>query len=346
MPNGSAETFDAKGPSTGASKRESRPSPDNSSDCFQVLVLHGGGIHGVASAVYLRDLEERSGSRAREHFDLLVGTSTGGIIALALSLGIPAREIETLYRKRRDEIFSRRLPLVPQKIAQFVGSLYDNEPLCRLLREILGSETQIDEAKCPVCIPAINITTGRNVVFKTRHRPEYERDHALKMWRVAAATAAAPVYFPPVEIPDRGWFVDGGLWANAPIEVGIAEARQLGHSLDHIEILSIGTGQKSYYRDGEPHRIFHNGRHGIFGWGQDLVDLVMRAQSQRSRNLARYLLAENQVEHIDFPLHDDAGGIDAVGEADTFAERAQTEAKKSGRDVRTRFFRSEQISNS
>jgi len=345
MTDEAAESSTRERSSSAAPKEGSFPNLEGSGDRFRVLALHGGGIHGVATAVYLRDLEERSGSRAKEHFDLVVGTSTGGIIALALSLGIPARKLETLYRERGDEIFRRRRPLIPQTIAQFFGPLYDNDPLCQLLTETLGPDTQIDDAECRLCIPAVNITAGRNVVFKTRHRPGYERDHALKMWRVAAATAAAPAYFPPVEIPGRGWFVDGGLWANAPIEVGIAEARQLGHSLDQIEVLSIGTGQKAFHRDGSPHRIFGSGRHGIFGWGKDLVDLVMRSQSQRSRNLAQYLLPESQTTHVNFPLHDDAGGLDAIEEVDTFANRALTKAKMNGQDIRERFFQSEATSD-
>ena len=345
MTDEASETTVRERSSPNAPEAGSVPDSRDSGSAFRVLALHGGGIHGVATAVYLRDLEERSGSRAQEHFDLVVGTSTGGIIALALSLGIPARKIETLYRERGEEIFRRRRHLIPQTIAPFFGPLYDNEPLCQLLAEILGPDTQIADAECRLCIPAVNITAGRNVVFKTRHRPEYERDHALKMWRVAAATAAAPAYFPPVEIPERGWFVDGGLWANAPIEVGIAEARQLGCSLDQIEVLSIGTGQKAFHRDGSPHRIFGSGRHGIFGWGKELVDLVMRSQSQRSRNLAQYLLPEGQITHVDFPLHDDAGGLDAVEEVDTFANRALTKAKMSGQDIRERFFQSEAASD-
>jgi len=314
------------------------PAGSRTASRFRILALHGGGIHGVSTAAYLADLEKHGGTETRKHFDLIVGTSTGGIIALVLSRGIPASEVETLYREHGSDIFNRRVPILPAEVAKFFGPLYDSEPLCELLKEVLGPDTQLGEAECPLCIPAINITAGRNVVFKTRHRPVYERDHTLKMWRVAAATAAAPVYFPPVKIPDRGWFVDGGLWANAPIEVGIAEGRQLGHSLDQIEVLSIGTGQKVFHRDGTPHRVVRNSRHGVIGWGQDLVDLVMRSQSQRSQDLAKYLLSEEQIVHVDFPIPNDAGGMDAVSEVETFANRARTQAKKSSQDVRNRFF--------
>jgi patatin-like phospholipase/acyl hydrolase len=310
-------------------------------DVFQVLALHGGGIHGVATAAYLADLEEYSESHIRDHFDLLVGTSTGGIIALALSLGIPAREVETLYRENGEEIFRRRVPFVPTGMAKYLWAPYDQEPLCELLRETLGPETRLKDAECRLCIPAVNITTGRNEVFKTPHRDIYTRDPERKMWRVGAATAAAPPYFSPVKIPDRGWYVDGGLWANAPIEVGIAEGRKIGHSLDEVEVLSVGTGQEEYSREGGPHWLFQNGRHGVIGWGSSLVDLVMRSQSQRSQDLGHYLLSNDQVVHVDFPLPSDVGGLDAVGEVDVLADRARSEAKQNGSAVRDQFFVSE-----
>jgi len=310
-------------------------------DVFQVLALHGGGIHGVATAAYLADLEEYSESHIRDHFDLLVGTSTGGIIALALSLGIPARQVETLYRENGGEIFRPRVPFIPTGIAKYLWSPYDQEPLCELLRETLGSETRLKDAESRLCIPAVNITTGRNEVFKTPHLDIYTRDPEQKMWRVGAATAAAPTYFSPVKIPDRGWYVDGGLWANAPIEVGIAEGREIGHSLDNIEVLSVGTGQKEYNREGEPHRLFRDGRHGVIGWGSSLVDLVMRSQSQRSQNLGQYLLSEDQVMHVDFPLPSNVGGLDAVGQVDVLADRARSRAKQNGHTVREHFFWSE-----
>lgn len=334
--------------STKRSSQEARPNgrvpgsngqPSSSdSDVFQVLALHGGGIHGVATAAYLADLEEYSESHIRDHFDLLVGTSTGGIIALALSLGIPARKIETLYRENGEEIFRRRVPFIPTGMAKYLWAPYDQEPLCELLRETLGPETRLKDADCRLCIPAVNITTGRNEVFKTPHRDIYTRDPEQKMWRVGAATAAAPTYFSPVKIPDRGWYVDGGLWANAPIEVGIAEGREIGHSLNKIEVLSVGTGQKEYNREGEPHRLFRDGRHGVIGWGSSLVDLVMRSQSQRSQDLGQYFLSEDQIIHVDFPLPSDVGGLDAVGQVDVLADRARSKAKQNGFTIREQFF--------
>jgi hypothetical protein len=200
---------------------------------------------------------------------------------------------------------------------------------------MLGEETRLQDAKCRLCIPAINVTAGKNVVFKTRHHPDWERDHKLRMWRVGRATSAAPIYFPPAKIPGRGYFVDGGLWANAPIEVGIAEAVKLDYPLKEIEVLSIGTGVKTFMRRGETGWF---ARDGALGWGTDLVQLIFEAQSQRSTNLAGYLLDDEQIRHVDFALPDDVGGLDAADEASLLAERAQNKAKNTGKRIREQFF--------
>ena len=308
------------------------------SPTFRVLALHGGGIHGVATATYLADIEQRTEAPLYRHFDLVTGTSTGGLIALALSLGISAVEVQRLYLEEGASIFQRRHSLLPKRLAALIGPLYRSAPFHDQLQRVLGRDTRLGEAKCRLCIPAINIRSGDAVVFKTRHHEDFERDHRLRMWRVAAATTAAPIFFRPAQIPKRGWFVDGGLWANAPIEVGVAEGLKLGYRLDEIEVLSIGTGTQAFHKAGLPHWIFRHARHGLLGWGRKLVHLIMRTQVQRAQNLTGYLFPEGHLRHIDFDLPDYAGGLDAVGRAEMFAERARARAKRTARDVRERFF--------
>jgi predicted acylesterase/phospholipase RssA len=163
------------------------------------------------------------------------------------------------------------------------------------------------------------------------------------MWRIAAATAAAPIFFRPVRIESTGWFVDGGLWANTPITVGVAEGIKLGYSLDEIRVLSVGTGQQSFHYEGAPHPVLGRFRHGLLGWRQSLVSLTMHAQSQRANNLTSYFLPSGQLMRIDFPLPSDAGGLDAVHQASMFAERARAHAKVVSREVRRQFFSEEAL---
>ena len=308
-------------------------------DSFHILALDGGGIHGVATASYLACIESCLQKPLHRYFDLISGTSTGGLIALALTRNIRAADIAELYLTQGHQLFSRRHPYLPKKLAAAFGPLYRSRPLLAEIRRTLHADTLLGDAQCRVCVPALNITSGEPVVFKTRHHKEYERDYCYKMWHVAAATSAAPGYFRPFEIPGAGWFVDGGLWANSPVNVGIAEAIKLGYQLQDIRVLSIGTGNCTYHRNGAPHHVFGQLGNGLFGWGLDLIRLMMRSQTRRAENLSAYLLPKEQLVRIDFPLPPGAGGLDAIGEVEIFATRAREEAKRSGRHVREFFFR-------
>ncbi len=72
---------------------------------FKILSLDGGGMRGVFSAAFLCALEEELGKRTADYFDLVVGTSTGGIIGIALGLGISAKEILDFYVSEGKHIF-------------------------------------------------------------------------------------------------------------------------------------------------------------------------------------------------------------------------------------------------
>ena len=207
---------------------------------------------------------------------------------------------------------------------------------------MLGSDTKIGDAKCRLCIPAVNITTGRVTVFKTRHADDLERDHRLEAWRVAAATSAAPIYFSPVLIPDYGEIVDGGLWANTPASVGILEGLRLGKDLKEIDLLSIGTGNWTFrrsakQRQGWLNRVFGHAKDGLLGWGTDLVALSMHVQTDRGENFMKYLLGDDRHRRVQFQLHSSSFALDAVDEAETLTQIALEESKRSAYDIRKRF---------
>lgn len=307
---------------------------------FKILAIDGGGIRGVMPAAFLHAIERDLAAPIHKYFDLIVGTSTGGIIALALAHGIPAETILRLYREKGSEIFKRRIDLMPKMLASCVlGSVYRSKPLQQELRSVFGDDTLIGDAVCRVCIPAISVTTGNITVFKTRHHEDFFRDRKLQTWRVAAATAAAPIYFRPAKIPDVGWFIDGGLWANSPGLVGVAEACKLGYSLNDIQLLSIGTGTSPIHIDGAPKRgpLDHR-RFRLLGSRKKLLKLAMRAQVQRGENYARYFLPASNVRRIEFELTPDAQDLDAVHLTEDLACRAAEQAKCLGKTVRSEFF--------
>jgi|AntRauTorckE5430_2_1112549.scaffolds.fasta_scaffold12140_2 predicted acylesterase/phospholipase RssA len=200
---------------------------------FKVLSIDGGGIKGLYSATVLKHLEERFGAPLYKHFDLICGTSTGGLIALALSLGKSSEAIANFYADRGAQIFpdntwlKRRFGGLRQVLW---GGKYSDKQLKTALNEFLGDQTIMADAKTHLCIPAFNLTTGEPIVFK-KPFGNYYRDGNLNMVDVALATSAAPTYFPLAKIDHpnlQGLFADGGLWANNPTLCGVLEA------LDHF----------------------------------------------------------------------------------------------------------------
>jgi len=248
---------------------------------FQILCLSGGGFRGLFAAEALAGLEEAAGCGLAQCFDLIAGTSIGGIIALGLAADVPARRIADTVREHGQTVFSNA-PAHGGGLAALLALLgnarrarYRPEPLARLVAELVGEQTKIGDLKRRVMIPAVNLTKGRPQVFKTPHHPTFVRDRRLSLVDVALATSAAPTYFPLHAIGDE-LFADGGLYANAPDPLALHEAEHfLGQSIDDVHMLSIGTTTTQF---SVAHAI---GRDlGWLGWmtGQRLARTMIGAQ--------------------------------------------------------------------
>ncbi|GGB53115.1 CBASS cGAMP-activated phospholipase [Fictibacillus barbaricus] len=249
---------------------------------FRVLSIDGGGMKGVIPAQYLKRIEENTGRPIHEHFDLITGTSTGGIIALGLSIGLPAAEITKIYSEEGKKIFSKSL-----FSNKFSSAKYDNKHLKKLLINQYG-EKRMRDAMTMLCIPSIEHHKAEPKVFKTPHHSDYIQDGERFMWEVGLATSAAPTYFPAASIGEGECKIDGGLWANNPILVAIGEAKKLGFSLDQIRVLSLGTGDCIYSVD---NKVAENG--GLIKWKSNLVDFTFQAQSKSATYTAKYLIGDN-----------------------------------------------------
>lgn len=229
---------------------------------FKILSIDGGGIRGIIPAKILYHLEEeaikKDGVNARlcDYFDLICGTSTGGIIAIGIALGMTAKEILKLYQEHARTIF-------PSK--SYLRALIKNEPfynrkeLEKLLSDKFNSfdyknnDARIYHCKTRLCIPTYDLDKGVQHVFKTDHLPNYFRDCHIPVVSAALATAAAPVYFSPysfkytdINSDNQNSYlnnVDGGVLANNPALLGLTEATFcIGIELEDIEMLSLGTG--------------------------------------------------------------------------------------------------------
>jgi patatin-like phospholipase/acyl hydrolase len=281
---------------------------------FQILSLSGGGYRGLHIAQLLEIIEDQIKGRIAKHFDLIAGTSIGGIIGLALSLEIPAKEIRQMLEDVGPRLFPRPPPAFTAAKAVFnkqglarkfiygllnkdkllsefndtESAWYDPEPLAAALRapEYFGNR-KIKELLHPVVIPTVNYSTGLPKFFKTDHHESFTFDRELFILDVALGTSAAPIYFPAHKVND--WrIVDGGLIANDPTQVAVHEAMMFfgirpqlfsdpTTGNDDLQVLSIGTLSPKHFAD-----VSRPLNQGMLDWGAGVFELAGSAQEAMS----------------------------------------------------------------
>ena len=215
-------------------------STGRSRDRFQVLALDGGGAKALFTAHVLARLEQDLSLSIKDSFDLIAGTSAGGIVALGLGAGLTPSEILGYYEELVETVFpaARRRPW--RRPRQLTAPTYDAGALRMALTKVLGVRLLSDSAKRLV-IPAWDVQRGAVHIFKTPHHTRLARDWRIPMVDVAMATSAAPLYFPAAHV-DGHRLIDVGVWANNPSVVAIAEAvSMLGTPLSSIRLLNVGT---------------------------------------------------------------------------------------------------------
>ena len=206
---------------------------------FRILALTGGGYLGFYTAAVLAELERRSGG-------LLAGTSVGGIIALALAAGVPAATIRDLFIKDGSSVFSSHAPkglwtLLRRSYRSMFHPEYDGRALRATLNALIGPHRRMGELAHRIVIPVVDLTDSHPRLFRGGNLPGAADDAAISVVDVAMATAAAPTYFPAVEIRER-LYVDGGLHASMPDLLALETAvRELGVAESDIRLLSVGT---------------------------------------------------------------------------------------------------------
>ena len=337
---------------------------------FKILSLDGGGIRGAFSAEFLATVEDNVGSPLGQYFDLIVGTSTGGIIAAALALGASARDVSKMYQEHGPEIFSRqRLTkatlgrrwqrslaavarwafdrwLTPHgaDVHALLQPKYGAAPLETALRQVLGDQ-KIGDAQTRLVLPTVDLAAGRVVVFKTPHLPEAAtRDRHYSAVQAALCTSAAPTYFPHATISPGSAFCDGGVWANNPSVVAYAEALKISDSCNRpgvdptfaateIFMLSVGTGETRFSL--APSRSSA----GIGWWApKRIIDVTLFAQAQGAHTTARYLLGADRLHRVDFLLPDSSWGLDSVNHLEKLANFGQLAAHERLSKLRPIFF--------
>ncbi len=231
-------------------------------------------------------------------------------MALGLSRGLTGADLLDLYLRRGTEIFPRPRNAVLARMAgwwnpkwQFVTHLYDSEALRKVLVDLLG-ERLYGDSKLRLCIPSFDGKNSEVFVYKTPHHKDYTIDRFKPMVDVGMSTSAAPTFFKPHQT-DGYVLVDGGVWANNPIMIGLVEAlTSFDVGRDQIEILSIGCGDERYTVG-----KWQLNLGGNFAWAK-IILAAMRLQSLAATNQARLLLGPPSVVRIDPPTYKPSIGMD------------------------------------
>lgn len=281
---------------------------------FRILSLAGGGYLGLYTACILAELESQAGMPLGRCFDLIAGTSVGGILALGLAFEVPAQEIRRLFIERGSEIFSAR-PLATGSVGKLLDLArsvwhpkYAVTNLENALVEYLGDAT-LAQAHHHVVVPAVNVSNSSTKIFKTPHSPKSRGDESVRAVDIALATCAAPSYFPSRAI-GRSLYADGGMFAVAPDLVALHEAEQFMEvDLADVTMLSVGTATLRYT---PAERIANDD--GAVGWLSEgrLILTLVSVQQQHVEAMVQDRLGERYV-HLDAAWPARAGlGIDVA----------------------------------
>lgn len=194
---------------------------------MRILSLSGGGYRGLITLVALQKLEQKFG-KLNKHFDLIAGTSAGGIIGACLVAGMSVSEIITLWQRLGIEVFK------PNRFRGYFNAKYKIQDLEQVIKTVLANKTIENGAK--LIVTTYDDTTDNAIILKT-----HDNKYNLTLADFAIATSAAPTYFAPYRVGGFS-FIDGGIYSNNPSREAITEALISGVAVSDIEHISIGTG--------------------------------------------------------------------------------------------------------
>jgi patatin-like phospholipase/acyl hydrolase len=245
----------------------------------KVLSIDGGGIRGIIPAIILAALQKRLGRNLYEVFDLIAGTSTGGIIALGIGTtansGQPYSpdKLVDLYVQNGPAIFKKNL-LMP--VRELFLSKYSPNSLEKTLATFFGA-TELKTALTPLMISSYDLQGQRPFMFKSH----YIAAHPNYNWEVksvARATSAAPTFFPPYHLvkgSEDYALVDGGVFVNNPAMAAYSEARSLYPEFANVVVISVGTGDR---QDSISYAVAKDW--GLIGWARQIVPVMMDSVSE------------------------------------------------------------------
>jgi len=253
---------------------------------LRILSIDGGGIRGIIPALVMAEIEKQTGKPIAQLFDLVAGTSTGGVLALGVTCPHPddptrprysAADGVRLYEQEGRRIFSRSPWKRVTSLNGITDEKYPSGPVEAVLKEYFG-ETRLKHALTDVLITAYETERRFPWFFRSsraRQNPEYD----FLMWQVARSTSAAPTYFEPtkIDVPspaDYYALIDGGVFANNPTLCAFVEAKTLQPETEDILVVSIGTGELT-----RPLKYAEAVNWGAAEWVLPIINVLMQGVS-------------------------------------------------------------------
>ncbi len=296
----------------------------------RILSIDGGGIKGVAPAAFLASLEQLFDINVGDYFDLVVGTSTGGIIALGLGAGLSAKQILDFYCEKGPTIFKGNRLL--RAIRWLPMAKYSQHQLKIALEAAFGDIT-LGQSRVRLVVPAANLETGTVHIFKTQHHPRLQTDYHERMVDVALATAAAPSYFPTQRLSSGIPLIDGGVWANNPVGFAVVEAiSMLGWPRDELKVMSLGCTTAPLSTITAIIRPT-----GAWYWARKITDVFMSTQSSASLGIAQHLAGHDSILRISPEVSFSRFALDDARDIKALAELGSTAAHEAADRVKFLF---------
>ena len=291
-----------------------------------VLSIDGGGIRGVIPALFLAEIEKRAGRPISDLFDMVAGTSTGGILTAMLCVpdgkGRPkytAQEIFDAHFEHGGGIFHRSFACSVATLGGFARPSYSPRKLEEMLDVFLG-DARLHQTRTDVLITAYDMATSTPWFFKTPFAKAHRgpADDPL-LTQVARATSAAPTYFPPLELEGH-CMVDGGVFASNPAICAFAEAKKMYPQEREFLVVSLGTGVLSHDRP-----CAQVSKWGIAGWAIPISSVMLNASSATVDYQLRAMLSGEAYVRFQVQLEKEHAQMDDASRANMQALKALAE---------------------
>ncbi len=257
---------------------------------YRIVSIDGGGIRGLVTTILLQRIVATPGLETLlDSIDLVAGTSTGGLLALAIAHQIDLAQIRDVYVSDGPKIFDDSWLDDLVDLGKLRGADYAIGPLQRVLKRLLG-ETSLGQLKKRVLITAFDLDNEaleeRTWKPKLFHNfPGQGSDQAELAYKVGLYTAAAPTYFPSVD-----GYIDGGVYASNPSMCALAQTQDRRYfptpGLDKILLLSLGTGTSLQYIKGKVLDW------GYVQWVKPLINLMLDGTAGIADYQCRQILGE------------------------------------------------------